>query len=234
MVASSGEGFQIPLELFGVDISITTPVIVMWCVSLIIFSFLLIANRQRSFRQVESFIFSFVSESFGSNLDTKRPIWFSFLLTLFLFVFLSNLTGLLPGGSSPMGDINVTASLAVLVFVISQVAGFRVHGFSHVTHLVPAGVPWVLVPFIFVLEVISQFAKPFSLAIRLFANLFAGHAVLGIFLSLVVMAPHVVKVAPFFGVVMLSFFEIFVSFIQAFIFTYLASFYISDTVKGAH
>ena len=125
MAASSGEGFQIPLELFGVDISITTPVLVMWCVSLLIFSFLLIANRRRSFRQVETFIFGFVSESFGSNLDTKRPIWFSFLLTLFLFVFLNNLTGLLPGGASPMGDINVTASLAILVFVISQVAGLR-------------------------------------------------------------------------------------------------------------
>lgn len=234
MAASSGEGFRIPLELLGVDISITTPVIIMWAVSLLIFTFLFVANRKASFRRVETFVFGFVSESFASNLETKRPIWFSFLLTLFLFVFFNNLAGLLPGGSSPMGDINVTASLAILVFVISQGAGFLSHGFSHITHLVPSGVPIVLVPFIFVLEIISQLAKPFSLAIRLFANLFAGHAVLGIFLSLVVMAPHVVKVAPFLGVTMLSFFEIFVSFIQAFIFTYLASFYISDTVKGAH
>jgi F-type H+-transporting ATPase subunit a len=234
MAVSSGEGFMIPLEFFGVDISITTPVVVMWCVSFFIFSFLLIANRKSSFRRVETFVFGFVSESFGSNLDTKKPLWFSFLLTLFLFVFFNNLAGLIPGGSSPMGDINVTASLAILIFLISQVAGFWNHGFAHIAHLVPSGVPWPLIPFIFVLEVISQFAKPFSLAIRLFANLFAGHAVLGIFLSLVVMAPHVVKVAPFFGVMMLSFFEIFVSFIQAFIFTYLASFYISDTIKGAH
>jgi len=224
-----------PLEVAGVDLSITLPVVIMWGTSLFIFSFLFFANKFKKVRMVESFFYDFVVESFASSLHTKKRIWFSFLMTLFLFVFFSNLSGLIPGGESPTGNINVTGALAIMVFLITHLSGAINNGvFGHIKNIVPAGVPGALFPVMFVLEIVSHIAKPFSLAVRLFANMLAGHKVLTIFIGLAIVAPVPIKALPFSGVVMVSCFEIFVAFIQSFIFTYLASFYIGDAVSGSH
>jgi F-type H+-transporting ATPase subunit a len=156
------------------------------------------------------------------------------LITLFLFIFFNNLAGLIPGGESPNGNINVTAALALFVFILAHTIGAVGHGTQHLKHFAPEGIPKPMLLFFIPLEIISQLARPFSLAVRLFANLMAGHQVLMIFISLVMMSPLLVKVLPLTGVVLISLFEMFVSFIQAFIFTYLASFYISDSANGAH
>lgn len=225
----------IPFYPFGIDLSISTPVVFMFGTSIFIAAGLFCLNRSKRFQGILSFTFNFVSDSFASNLATKNKLWYSFLLTLFLFVFFSNLTGLLPNGEAPTSNINVTAALAVMIFVISHVCGFLIHGVSHIKHLVPAGIPKPMLLFFFPLEIISQLARPFSLSVRLFANMFAGHQVLTIFIGFVTIVPHIVlKVIPFGGVFLISMFEIFVSFIQSFIFTYLASFYISDAVSGSH
>ncbi len=224
----------VPLSAAGIDFSITKPVIIMWGTSAFIFLFLLVANWFHKFRMVEAFVYDFVVDAFASSLPTQRRIWFSFLMTLFLFVFFNNISGLIPGGEAPTSNINVTAGLAILVFVIAHGSGIINHGFHHISNLIPDGVPKFLYPFMFILELVSHLARPFSLAVRLFANMFAGHQVLTIFLGLAIVAPSILKLIPFGGVVMISFFEIFVAFIQSFIFTYLASFYISDAVGGAH
>jgi F-type H+-transporting ATPase subunit a len=223
-----------PLHVMGVDLSITKPVVVMWGTSVVIFLFLFIANLFPKVRLVQSFLYDFIAESFGNSIKTKRTIWFSFLITLFLFVLLNNLSGLLPGGESPNSNINVTGALAVFIFLLTHFLGAKQNGAHHLEHFAPNGIPKPMLLFFVPLEIVSQLARPFSLAVRLFANLMAGHKVLTIFLTLSMMAPHVVKLVPFAGVVLISMFEMFVSFIQAFIFTYLASFYISDAVNGAH
>lgn len=225
---------HIPLHIGGVDLSVTTPVLIMWGTGLVVFLFLFLANRFRKVRILESFVFDFVVESFGRVIPSQSRLWFSFLLTLFLFIFFNNLSGLLPGGEAPTSNINVTASLAIMVFVISQVAGIKHHGFHHFQHIVPSGIPKVMIPFFVPLEIISILAKPFSLAVRLFANMYAGHKVLTIFMTLAILAQPLIKILPFAGVVLISMFEIFVAFIQAFIFTYLAAFYISETVNAGH
>lgn len=222
----------VPLSYHGYDLSITKSVAIMFATSAVIFLFLFFANFSKNFRKVEQFIYDFIVEAFGSGL--KGGLWFSFLMTLFLFVFFSNISGLIPGGESPTSNINVTAALAILVFLISHLSGFINHKHHHIANLIPHGIPWYMVPIMFPLEIISHIARPFSLAVRLFANMFAGHSVLLIFLGLAITASSFIKVLPFAGVVLVSCFELFVGFIQAFIFTYLASFYISDAVKGAH
>ena len=229
-----GSHLYIPFHPFGLDLSITHPVVVMWGTCAIIFLFLLIANQSKRVRQVESYLFDFIQESFSNSIKTKNKIWFSFLITLFLFVLFNNLSGLLPGGESPNGNINVTASLAIFVFVIAHLCGVKTQGSHHLGHFAPSGIPKPMLLFFVPLEIVSQLARPFSLAVRLFANMLAGHKVLTIFLTLSMMSPLLIKLLPFAGVVMISLFEMFVSFIQAFIFTYLASFYISDAVNGAH
>ncbi|NDC83440.1 ATP synthase F0 subunit A [bacterium] len=223
------------LAFHGVNLDVTKPVIVMWVVSAMVFLFLTVANFFSGVRRVERFLFDFIHDAFGSSLHTKKTIWFSFLVTLFLFIFLCNLSGLVPFSESPTSGISVTAAMAVVVFLVSQLVGVYCHGFRHLKVLVPSGIPVIMLPFIIPLELISQLARPFSLAIRLFANMFAGHSVMLIFLGLITSATFpLLKLLPFAGVVLLSMFEIFVAFIQAFIFTYLASFYISDAAHGAH
>jgi len=223
--------FGIPLSLGFLDFSISTPVVVMWCVCGVVFGLLFLANRFHRFRLLEEYIFEFVSDEFASNLKTKNKLWFSFLVSLFLFIFFCNLAGLVPGSVSPTGNINVTVALAISVFLITQVAGIMHHGIKHVLYVVPKDVPWPMLFLIVPIEIVSQLFKPFSLSLRLFANMFAGHMVMVIFLSLTVLAAPYAKIFPLFGVLVLSFFEIFVAFIQAFIFTYLASFYIMETVQ---
>ncbi len=222
-------------SVYGQDMSVTKTIAVMWGVCAVVFSFLFLANFFKSVRRVERFLFDFIQDAFASSLHTKKTIWFSFLATLFLFIFFCNVSGLIPFSESPTGSISVTAAMAVLVFLLAQAVGVYCHGFGHLKALVPSGIPWPMLPFIIPLEIISQLARPFSLAVRLFANMFAGHSVMLIFLGLISAATFpLLKLLPFAGVVLLSMFEIFVAFIQAFIFTYLASFYISDAAHGAH
>lgn len=231
---SHEEGFVIPFHLFGIDLSISQAVVIMWGTSLFVFLLLYLANKFEKVRRLEFFIYDFVAEAFGKSLKTKNPLWFSFLMTLFLFVFISNLTGLLPGGEAPTSNINVTGAMAILVFVVAQLCGLKNHSFHHFQNIIPQGIPKPMLLFFVPLEIVSQLARPFSLAVRLFANMFAGHKVLTIFATLAILAPSFIKAIPFTGVVLISLFEIFVAFIQSFIFTYLASFYISDAVSGSH
>jgi len=235
MASEHAHSVLMHLSLHGVNLDVTKPVVVMWGVCGVVFSFLLFANFFQSFRRVERLLFDFVHDAFASSLHTKKTIWFSFLATLFLFIFLCNVSGLIPYSESPTGSLSVTAAMAVFVFVLAQLVGIYCHGFGHLKILTPSGIPWLMYPFIIPLELISQLARPFSLAVRLFANMFAGHSVMLIFLGLITAATFpLLKLLPFAGVVLLSMFEIFVAFIQAFIFTYLASFYISDAAHGAH
>ncbi|NBV42001.1 ATP synthase F0 subunit A [bacterium] len=235
MASETAHGLHIPFYLFGHDLSINKLVVVTWAVCAVIFLFLLLGNLSPRIRKIERFFFEFIENAFASSLHTERKIWFSFLTTLFLFIFVMNVSGLVPFSESPTSSISVTAAMAVGVFLISQAVGLYCHGISHFKNIVPAGIPWPVLILMVPLEIVSQFARPFSLAVRLFANLFAGHSVMTIFLSLIALATFpLLKLLPFVGVVLLSMFEIFVAFIQAFIFTYLASFYISDAAHGAH
>ncbi len=235
MAAEHVHSVLMHLSIRGVNLDVTKSIVVMWGVCGVVFSFLFLANFFKPVRRVERFLFDFIQDAFAGSLHTKKTIWFSFLATLFLFIFFCNVSGLIPFSESPTGNISVTAAMAVFVFLLAQAVGVYCHGFGHLKVLVPSGIPWPMLPFIIPLEIISQLARPFSLAVRLFANMFAGHSVMLIFLGLITASTFpLLKLLPFAGVVLLSMFEIFVAFIQAFIFTYLASFYISDAAHGAH
>jgi F-type H+-transporting ATPase subunit a len=122
------------------------------------------------------------------------------------------------------------------VFLVVQWAGIRKHGLTgYFKGLIPSGVPkWVL-PIMVPIEVIGLFAKPFSLAVRLFANMLAGHMVILVFLTIIILfKSYILAPLPVAGVVIISGFEIFVSFIQAYIFAILTASYISEAIHMAH
>ncbi|MFA5879079.1 MAG: F0F1 ATP synthase subunit A [Candidatus Margulisiibacteriota bacterium] len=225
----------VPIDLFGINLDITLPIVIMWGAMLAVFILLFLATRIKMLRLIEEMLYEFFAEQLNQLLVTKNKIWFTFIISLFLFVLFNNLAGLIPGSEAPTSNINVTAALAILVFLVSQVMGLYFHGLKHFKNiLIPPGIPKVLIVVMVPIEFMSQLTRPFSLALRLFANMFAGHTVLLVFLGFTIALAPFLKPLPFVGSVILSMFEIFVSVIQAFIFAYLAAFYISDTVKGSH
>jgi F-type H+-transporting ATPase subunit a len=170
--------------------------------------------------------------------------YFPFIATLFFFVFFCNIVGIFPLGHygyTATSNINVTGTLAVMVFVVVLITGIKKKGpVGYIKSFAPSGVPIFLLPLIFPVEVISLFAKHFALAVRLFANMLAGHTVILVFAkgaATLLFGGWLLKVLfplPFLGVVGMLLFEIFVSLIQAFIFAILAALYIGDSLSEHH
>jgi F-type H+-transporting ATPase subunit a len=163
-----------------------------------------------------------------------------FILTLFFFILFANLLGLIPYGSTATGNISVTATLATITFIMVELAGMRALGAGYVKTIVywPHDMPLaVKLPMTFIMtpaEIVAKFTKPFALAIRLFANMTAGHVVVLALISLIfTFGSYFVAVAPVLMAVAIMLLELFVAFLQAFIFALLASVFIGQ-IREAH
>jgi F-type H+-transporting ATPase subunit a len=170
----------------------------------------------------------------GHGADQFVP----YLLTVFFFVLFNNLFGLLPGGASATGNINVTAVLAIATLGAVIYAGFQASGpvgfwIKLVPNMdVPIALKVVLWPLMFAIELLGLLIRHFVLAIRLFANMLAGHVVLGVILGFILVTggslSYLVIPASILGVVMLSFLELLVAFLQAYIFALLSALFIGS------
>lgn len=230
-------------SVFGIDLSITNEVVLLWFSASITFVLLFLVCRRKNhiargaiqnlFEAVIEFIEkSVVREGIGSS----GRMWSPLLLTLFFFILFCNLTGMLPFPShvkAMTSNINVTAALAVFVFFLTIGISVRTQGFmGFLKGFVPDGVPVWITVFVVPIEVISWLAKPFSLAVRLFANMFVGHMLIMMFVSLTVSVAWFLKPLPLIGAVIMSCFELLVSFIQAFVFTMLTGIYIKESLEA--
>ncbi len=169
------------------------------------------------------------------NLGRGGTKYLSYFATLFFFILICNLLGMVPYGASATGNIAVTGAMAFTTFVFINFAGIREQGFiSYIKHIVPAGVPGWLFPLLFPIEIVGLLTKSFALCIRLFANMIAGHIVILSFMGLIFMfgsinlAVGLGLTAPVSVVMILfvSLLEIFVSFLQAYIFTFLTAIFV--------
>jgi F-type H+-transporting ATPase subunit a len=189
------------------------------------------------------FIRSMCDDTMGKEGAKYAP----FIGTLFFFILFSNLIGLIPGALPGTGTIGVTATLAVMVFLVYNFIGFRKYGFiGYLKSFIPSGIRemgWgaklTLGTFVFVLEVVGHFLRPLTLAVRLFANMFAGGMILGIFGIFVVIGVSQLNVGGFaiagLSTVMLLImyaFKLFVAFIQAYVFSLLTSVYIGGALHA--
>ena len=162
-----------------------------------------------------------------------------YLLTLFFFILINNLLGLLPGSANLTGNITVTLVLAVITFIIVTFSGNK-HYWMHIFK--PTGVPIALLPIMIPVEIVGVFMKPLSLMIRLFANITAGHIIILSLLGLIFMARNMggmmtsLAISPvvLFFTLFLNLIEILVAFIQAFIFALLTAMYIGSAVEDHH
>ena len=148
--------------------------------------------------------------------------YLSLIGSLFLFILVCNLEGLIPGFDSPTANINTTLALALVTFAATHYIGVRRHGIGYVKHFM--GPMWALAPLMLPIEIISHFARVMSLTFRLFGNMVAKHKLL---LVLALLAPYIAPI-PILGLGLL------VAFVQALVFTLLTMLYLSGSVEEAH
>ena len=158
------------------------------------------------------------------NMGAGGAKYVPYLLTTFFFILFMNLAGLIPYGSTATSNIAVTAGLAIIAFVMIQAAAIRAQGFGHYLAHLTGGVHWSLWPIMVPIEILGLFTKPFALCIRLFANMTGGHIVILSLIGLIFifksLAVAPISVAFALGINML---ELFVAFLQAYVFTMLTS-----------
>lgn len=229
--------------VLGVDLSITNEVVLLWLAAAVTFIVLTLALRRRDsvphgvFQNVFDGLLEFVEEEVVRGCIGKEGrAWAPFLLTLFFFILFANLLGMVPlpdHFKAVTSNLSVTAALALIVFMSTIMISIRRHGvIGFLKKFVPSGLPkWVIV-MVAPIEVISWLAKPVSLSIRLFANIMVGHALILVFVGLALAANWFIKPLPLAGAVVMSAFELFVSFIQAFIFAMLAGIYIREAIEA--
>ena len=226
----------IPLRLFGLDISINQAVVMMWVVCAAVFLFFWAATRNArliptKLQSTAELGVEFLRGLILENMGEKGMKLFPFIATLFFFILFSNLLGLVPGAFTVTSQVWVNGILALAVFALSIVMGLVIHGVHYFTIFVPPGTPWWLLPMMIPIEVFSQFVRPVVLTVRLFANMTAGHTVINVLLGLVLMGGLFLGWMPLGFTVILGGLEILVAFIQAYVFTVLATVYIGDAIK---
>jgi F-type H+-transporting ATPase subunit a len=185
---------------------------------------------------VAELFYEFIADMIRSNTGSEGRQYFPFVFSIFMFVLLGNLLGLLPWAFTYTSHIAVTFALAIVVFVLVTIVGLVIHGTHFFGYFFPEGAPKLLAPLIIPIEVISYLSRPISLSVRLFANMVAGHVMLIVFASFVVMIGSI-GVLGYFGAVLpvainviLVGFELLVAFLQAYVFAILTSIYLHDAV----
>lgn len=166
------------------------------------------------------FLFDLFANIMGSHEKAKK--YLPLLGASFIFILFSNLLGLIPGFLPPTGNFNTPVACALVIFVMYNYYGFKEHGLSYLKQF--AGPLIYIAPLMFLIELVSHFVRPVSLSLRLFWNMTGDHLVLGIFTNLT----HLIIPALFIAL------GLFVSVLQAFIFTVLSAIYISLSVAHEH
>jgi F-type H+-transporting ATPase subunit a len=155
--------------------------------------------------------------------------WFPYTLSIFVFLLTLNIIGLFPNSYPVTSNISFTLALAVLTFILTQYEGFRRNGpVRYLKSFVPPGLPWkpLMVPFMWFIEFLQEFTKPLTLALRLYANILAGHLIIFVFLSFILYFGTFMAIISVPAAVIFFAFEIFVAVLQAYIFAILTQVYI--------
>lgn len=228
----------------GIDISPTRHTVMVMLSGLVMF--LIFASVGSYYKKVDTkktspkglanlmeVLVDFVRAEVAPNIGPGYERFMPFLLTIFFFILTANLLGLIPYSATATSNINVTVTLAICTFIITQITAIRAHGIGgYIAHLTGGTHP-LLWPIMVPVEFIGLFTKPFALTVRLFANMTAGHIVIMSLIGLIfifktlLIAPVAIGFSLFIYLI-----EVLVAFLQAFIFTLLSSLFIG--MAGAH
>ncbi len=249
MATGAAEGAHSPMQqfeinrlaefqIFGFDASFTNSSLFMSIGVALIVGFLALATNGRSLvpsrmQSMAELSYEFVANMVRENVGLAGMKYFPFVFTLFTYILVLNLMGLIPYTFTVTSHIIITFALAALVFVLVTAIGFARHGLGYLKLFVPEGVPFWLMPLIVPIELISYLIRPISLSVRLFANMMAGHTMLKVFAGFVV-SMGVFGFAPLLFTIAFTGLEFIVAFLQAFIFAVLTCIYLNDAVNMHH
>lgn len=237
-MASPVEQFKlkplVPLEVGGVDLSFTNASLWMTITVIGVTAFLTLSMRSGRlvpgrWQSMAEMSYEFIANMVRENVGSEGRQYFPFIFTLFMFILIGNLVGMIPFSYTFTSQIIVTFAMAMVIFVGVTVIGLVRHGFHFFTLFVPQGTPMVLAPLLIPIEIISYFVRPVSLSVRLFANMMAGHTMMKVFGGFTVLL-GVLGVAPIALLVALTGFEILVAVLQAYVFTVLTCLYLNDAI----
>ena len=237
-MASPVEQFKlkslVPFELGGVDLSYTTSSLWMTITVIGVTAFLTLSMRggrlvPGRWQSMAEMSYEFIANMIREDVGAEGRKYFPFIFTLFMFILVGNLVGMIPFAYTFTSQIIVTFAMAVTIFIGVTVIGLVRHGLHFFSLFVPSGTPLILAPLLIPIEVISYFVRPVSLSVRLFANMMAGHTMMKVFGGFTVLL-GVLGVAPIILLVALTGFEIMVAVLQAYVFTVLTCLYLNDAI----
>ncbi|MGE5502792.1 MAG: F0F1 ATP synthase subunit A [Actinomycetota bacterium] len=228
----------VPLQVGGVDVSFTNSAVAMVVAVILVTLFLTLSMRSRAlvpgrWQSAAEVFYEFIANMLRDNVGAEGRKYFPFIFTLFMFVLFGNLLGMIPGFFTYTSHVAVTFAMALVVFVGVTVIGFVRHGFHFLRMFFPEGAPIATAVILIPIEVISYFSRPFSLAVRLFANMTVGHIILKVMGGFVVslgafyVVPGVVPFAFLGGITVLEFG---IALLQAYVFTILSCIYLHDAI----
>ena len=192
------------------------------------------------FQSMAELSYEFVANTIRTTAGSEGMKFFPLVFSLFMFICVSNMIGVIPYNFTIASHIIVTAALAMLVFLTVLIYGFYKNGLKFFKIFVPSGIPIFILPLVVFIEVFSFFLRPISHSVRLFANMLAGHIALAVFASFIPLLAGL-GIAGYFGAVLplgmviaLTALELLVAFLQAYVFTILTCIYINDAIHPGH
>jgi F-type H+-transporting ATPase subunit a len=197
----------------------------------------LVPGRMQSIAELS---YEFVANTIQSTAGKEGMKFFPLVFTLFMFILVSNVIGLIPYTFTVTSHIIITAAMALLVFFTVIVYGFYKNGLKFFKLFVPSGIPIYILPLIVFIEVLSFLSRPISHSVRLFANMLAGHITLKVFAGFVTLlgglgiAGVAGATLPLLLVVALTALELLVAFLQAYVFAILTCIYLNDAIHPGH
>lgn len=185
--------------------------------------------------------YEFVADTIESTAGPEGMRFFPLVCSLFMFILVGNVIGLIPYAFTVTSHIIITASLALLVFFTVVIYGFWKNGLHFLGLFVPSGIPVYILPLIVAIEILSFLSRPVSHSIRLFANMLAGHITLKVFSGFIILLGTTLGVVGWIGailplglVVILTALELLVAFLQAYVFAILTCIYLNDALHPGH
>jgi F-type H+-transporting ATPase subunit a len=233
--AESKSSWVIPIQIGPVDLSINKQIWFLWIGAALTFLILfigsrLLKNRPGAYQVIVEELYGFGRKYLGGQTGEEGMKWMPYTLTLFVFLLTLNLVGLFPYAYPVTSNIAFTLVLAILTLILYHYQGIKRNGLrTYFGSFIPPNMPakWIMAPFMFFIEMIQQFiTQPLTLAVRLYANILAGHLIIYVFLGLILYFGTVVAIISVPLAVVFYAFEIFVAILQAYIFAILTQVYI--------
>lgn len=224
----------LPIEIGNVDISFTNSAAFMIGAVVVAAALMILSMRHRAmvptrWQLIAEMSYAFIAKMLSDTVGKEGRPYFPFVFSLFLFVLLGNMFGMIPYGFTYTSHIAVTFGMAGFIFLSVTVLGLFKHGLHFFSFFLPPGVPIAMAPLLLPIEIISYLSRPVSLSVRLFANMMAGHTLLKV-VAAFVLPLGLFGIAPVAALVAVTGLEVLIAFLQAYIFTILTCIYISDAV----